>query len=146
MFTLLFPTPLVRWPVSFEVLLMDTGQERLVDAMLGGVPCKAIAWVDVKRIRVIDQQRGQRVVEGVRTWHGQAVVECDTVPAQWEYNSAVRFVGKVVDGEQEMEVNADVYIHHRLHRPMTANLTTMDRAARHRLQVRFTGAGNLRWQ
>lgn len=127
-------------------MMLETDQERFVDAMLGGVPCKAVAWVDVKRLRVVDEQRGQKMVEGVRTWHGHAIVECEVVPAQWEYNSAVRFVGKVVDGEQEFEVNADVYIHHRLHRPATASITSDDRAARHRLQVRFTGAGNLRWQ
>lgn len=120
---------------------------QLHDAYLGGIPCKAMAWVEVTRLRVVDGRSGQRLVDGIRTWHGQAIVQCDVVPTQWEYNSAVRYVGKVKDGEDVREIDAEVYIHHRLYRPprLASNSTQPHgEGAQHQLQVRFTGAGNLR--
>ena len=130
--------------------VMKTSAEtpaQLHDAYLGGIPCKAIAWVEVTRLRVVDGRSGQRLVDGIRTWHGQAVVQCDVVPTQWEYNSAVRYVGKVKDGDDEREIDAEVYIHHRLCRPLRSSSSSTQRngsGGQHHLQVRFTGAGNLR--
>ena len=116
------------------------------DAMLGGVPCKAIAWIEVTRLKVIDGRREFRTVEGVRTWHGRAFVDLERVPEQWQYNSAVQYTGKLRDGDEVRDICADVYIHYRVHRPTWDEMNGTDRMPLHRLQVRFTGAGNLRFR
>ena len=116
----------------------------LEEARLAGIPCRAMAWVQVTQLTVIDGRRGHRVVDGVRTWHGQAVVESDGPPAHWEYNAAVRYEGLVRVEDDLYEVDAEVYIHQRSHRPADrTDDETGDRPPRHRYQVRFTGAGNL---
>lgn len=124
---------------------VQTTDQVFEDATLGGVPCKAIAWVEVTRLKIIDGRQEPRTVDGVRTWHGRAFVDLENVPEQWQYNSAVRYEGKVRDGEDVRNVAADVYIHYRVHRPAWDDINGFDRPPLHRLQVRFTGAGNLRY-
>lgn len=112
--------------------------------MLAGIPCKAMAWVRTTRLTVVDGRKGQREVDGVRTWHGQAVVEREGPPPRWEYNAAVRYEGLVRAGDEVYEVSADVYIHQRFHRaPERSENDAGDRPPRHYFQVHFTGAGNL---
>jgi hypothetical protein len=118
--------------------------EALEEATLAGIPCRAMAWVRTTQLTVIDGRKGHRVVDGVRTWHGQAVVESEGPPPRWEYNAAVRYEGLVRKGDDLYEVSADVYIHQRFHRaPERSEYDAGDRPPRHYFQVRFTGAGNL---
>jgi hypothetical protein len=116
----------------------------LQEALLGGVPCKAYAYVEVTLVELPADEHGHvQVVEGIRTWRGKAVVEDPAFLARWQRGKVVRYEGKLQDGEQERQISADVYVYFTRH---ARARRFPDRKAGEEgpslIYVAFIGAGN----
>jgi hypothetical protein len=85
-------------------------EERLWHALLDGHTCKAVAWVQATSLDVLDGKGQVRRVPGVRRWRGRALIDRDAFPSDFPASRAVRYAGKVLDGDQEREINADVFL------------------------------------
>ncbi len=119
-------------------------EDMLQDAFLGGVPCKAYAYVEVRLVEIpVDEQGHVKIVEGIRTWRGEAVVEDPAFLALWQHDKFVRYEGKLQDGEDERQISADVYVHYTRH---ARARRFPDRKAGEEgpslIYVAFIGAGN----
>ena len=118
-------------------------EEMLHEAVLGGVPCKAVAFVEVTHVEVPAGERGHtEIVEGIRTWRGTAIVEAAALPG-WRLDKTLRYSGPLLDGEDKRHINAEVYIYRtrRLKPPRAAEPpSAANRSGR--IYVAFVGAGN----
>ena len=118
-------------------------EEMLGEAMLGGIPCKAVAYVEVTHVEVPAGERGHtEIVEGIRTWRGTAIVEATALPA-WRLDKTLRYHGRLLDGDAEREISADVYVYRTRRMKASRRADHPPEAARSsRIYVAFIGAGN----
>ncbi len=86
------------------------GKAFLRSASLNGFACQAIAWIHATSIDVLDGEGGTRRVPGVRSWRGRALVDRAALPPEFFSYKAVRYNGKVLDGDQERDILADVFL------------------------------------
>ena len=119
-------------------------EDMLQEAFLGGIPCRAYAYVEVTLVELpVDEQGHAKIVEGIRTWRGKAVVEDPAFLARWHYDKVVRYEGKLQDGEEERQISADVYVHYTRHARARRAPDRKDGEAEPSLiYVAFIGAGN----
>jgi hypothetical protein len=119
-------------------------EEMLQEAMLGGIPCRAFAYVEVIRVEVPADERGRtKLVEGVRTWRGTAVVEAPALPQRWHLDRALRYDGVLLDGDQERPISADVFVYQtRRTKPPHSPDRIAEAAEPQQIYVSFVGAGN----
>jgi len=91
---------------------VDNGvhEEKLWSASLNGHQCQAFAWVQATSIDVLDGRGGVRRVPGVRRWRGKALIDRDALPSDVSSNRAVHYSGKVLDGDRERTISADVFL------------------------------------
>lgn len=85
--------------------------EELWQASLGGHTCKAFAWIQSTSIDILDGKGKLCRVPGVRRWRGRALIDRSALPQDLTTPQALRYSGKVIDGDQERVINADVYLH-----------------------------------
>ena len=118
--------------------------EELRDAALDGLPCRAMAWVDITRLEVI--RKGEaRPIEGIRTWRGIAVVDSVTpkVVSTWT-NRTIPYTGCVRVGEDKRDVKAEVFITScKRNLASRAGKALPEEEAASVYFIEFTGAGNL---
>lgn len=118
-------------------------EEMLREAVLGGIPCKAVAYVEVTHVEVPAGERGRtKIVEGIRTWRGTAIVEAAALPA-WRLDKTLRYHGRLLDGEDEREISAEVYVYRtRRLKPVRSPDQPPEASRSNRIYVAFIGAGN----
>ncbi len=114
----------------------------LREARLGGTPCRAYAYVEVTLVEIPANDNGHpRIVEGIRTWRGKALVDDLTFLTHRRLDRALRYQGILHDGEEERHVDADVYVY-QTRRTRQAIPPDQPGEARHIIYVAFVGAGN----
>lgn len=118
-------------------------EERMQEAVLGGLRCRALAYVEVTRVDVPGGERGRtHTIDGVRTWRGSAIVDVTALPARWHLDKALRYDGPLVDGEQERWISDEVYIYQtRCTRPARSPDRDAE-AGSDRIHISFIGASN----
>lgn len=82
----------------------------LAEAHLDGLPCRGLAWIETTQVDVRDSKGVTRTVNGVRTWHGKAVIERGTFPVDQLYNRALEYNGVLTDGENERRIRGHVFV------------------------------------
>lgn len=107
---------------------------QLESARLGGLPCRACAWIHATRSRERTGPRTWEVVEGIRPWRGMALFRREAFPPQFIETGALLYEGAVLDGEQVRQVSAEVFVHTMQRRKQADAL----------IVVEFVGAGALR--
>jgi len=114
----------------------------LQEARLGGIPCRAYAYVEVTLVEVpADEQGGTKIVEGIRTWRGKALVEDLTFLKHRRLDRPLRYEGMLHDGDEERLISADVYVYQTRRTKRDVSPDQQDEA--HQLiYVAFVGAGN----
>ena len=119
-------------------------EDMLQDAFLGGIPCRAYAYVEVTLVEIpADEQGHMKVVEGIRTWRGKAVVEDPVFLTRWQRGKVIRYEGTLQDGDEERQISADVYVYFTRH--ARARLLADPEAGEDGpalIYVAFIGAGN----
>ena len=105
-------------------------------ASLNGQACEAFAWVQTTAINVLDGKGRSCKVEGVRSWRGRALVDRSAFPSGIPCDSAVQYTGKVKNGDEELDVSADVFLY------FTRCYATDPADAHGQTYVEFVGAGN----
>lgn len=85
-------------------------EEMLVEASLDGFPCKGYAWTEVTRVEVLEPGGKKKVVDGVRTWRGKAVITRGVFPLDRLFGNALIYKGPLEDGDQTRDITGYVYI------------------------------------
>ena len=85
--------------------------EELWKASLGGHTCKAFAWIQSTSVDILDGKGKVCQVPGIRRWRGKALIDRSSLPLDLTSPKALRYSGKVIDGDQERVISADVYLH-----------------------------------
>jgi hypothetical protein len=85
--------------------------EELWQASLGGHTCKAFAWIQSTSIDILDGKGKLCRVPGVRRWRGRALIDRSALPQDLTTPKALRYSGKVIDGNEERVISADVDLH-----------------------------------
>ena len=80
-------------------------------ASLNGYACEAFAWVQSTCLNILDGQGGVQTVAGVRRWRGRALIDREALKGAVSCDAPVRYTGKIRDGDDERDVNADVYLY-----------------------------------
>lgn len=118
-------------------------EQMLQEARLGGTPCKAYAYVEVTYVEVPADEHGQtKIVEGIRTWRGKAVVDDLTFLTRRRLDRALRYEGILHDGDEEHPISADVYVY-QTRRTKRDDDASAHSEAKPRIYVAFVGAGNV---
>lgn len=120
----------------------DITEDQLQDAQLGGVPCRAIAWLETTKVEPLPGRRSTGLVDGVRTWRGQAIVEDPAFLQKVQLNAPTPYEGAVIAGDETRQIQGDVYIYH-TRRTRPSRKQSDAEAAPQRIYVDFVGAGNL---
>ncbi len=116
-------------------------EQMLKEARLGNTPCRAYAYVEVTLVEVPVDEHGQtRIVEGIRTWRGKALVEDLTFLKQRRLDRPLRYEGILHDGDEERPISADVYVYQTRRTKLDAASDQEEPAQR--IYVAFVGAGN----
>ena len=117
-------------------------EKMLHEARLGGTPCRAYAYVEVTMVEVpADEQGHMKIVEGIRTWRGKALVDDLTFLTHRRLDRPLRYEGILHDGEQERPINADVYVY-QTRRTKREPVPGRDDSDHQWIYVAFIGAGN----
>ena len=117
-------------------------EKMLKEARLGGTPCRAYAYVEVTLVEVPADEHGHmKIVEGIRTWRGKALVDDLSFLTHRRLDRPLRYEGILHDGEQERRIDADVYVYQT--RRTKLDPPPEDAHEDHSLlYVAFIGAGN----
>ena len=116
-------------------------EQMLKEARLGNTLCRAYAYVEVTLVEVPVDEHGQtKIVEGIRTWRGKALVEDLTFLKQRRLDRPLRYEGILHDGDEERLINADVYVYQTRRTKLDAASDQEESAQR--IYVAFVGAGN----
>ena len=116
-------------------------EQMLKEARLGNTPCRAYAYVEVTLVEVPVDEHGQtRIVEGIRTWRGKALVEDLAFLKQRRLDRPLRYEGILHDGDEERHISADVYVYQTRRTKLDAASDQEETAQR--IYVAFVGAGN----
>ena len=119
-------------------------EQMLQEACLGGTPCRAYAYVEVTLVEVPADEHGHlKIVEGIRTWRGQALVDDLTFLRHRRLDRAIRYEGILHDGDEERRISADVYVY-QTRRTKREPDSDQNGEARQHIYVAFVGAGNTR--
>lgn len=111
--------------------------DMLEAASLAGIPCRALARLEVTRFEGAFGRRGQRLaVDGVRTWRGRAVIEDASFLQRWQHDAAVRYEGKLHAAGEVQTISADVFVY------STRRTRARTPGAPSLLYVEFVGAGS----
>ena len=119
-------------------------EDMLQEAFLGSVPCRAYAYVEVTLVEIpADEQGHVKVVEGIRTWRGKAIVEDPAFLTRWQRGKVLRYEGILRDGDEARQISADVYVYYTRHakaRPFPDRTAGEEESPL--IYVAFIGAGN----
>ena len=110
-------------------------------ATLGGIPCKAHAHVEVTLVEVPAAEGQHKIVEGVRTWRGTAVIQDAAFLARRRLDKPLRYEGILQDGDDERQISADVYVYH-TRRAKGDDEPEQEAPGLRPIYVSFVGAGN----
>ena len=116
-------------------------EKMLQEARLGDTPCRAYAYVEVTLVEVpFDEHGHTKIVEGIRTWRGKALVDDLSFLKHRRLDRPIRYEGILHDGDEERRISADVYVYQ-------TRRTKLDDApnqeeSHQRIYVAFVGAGN----
>ena len=117
-------------------------EQMLQEARLGGTPCRAYAYVEVTLVEVPADENGHmKIVEGIRTWRGKAVVDDQAFLTHRRLDRPLRYEGILHDGEEERRISADVYVY-QTRRIRIDPSENAEGEALQRIYVAFVGAGN----
>jgi hypothetical protein len=118
-------------------------EDELREAELEGVPCLALAWMNVTRLDVVTKGR-PAPIEGVRTWRGMAVVKNvnGKIVSTW-FNRIIRYSGWLRRGNEEQRITAHVFVtsFRRTHPGKSQGEPESDVWST--FHIEFTGAGNV---
>ena len=117
-------------------------EQMLQEARLGGTPCRAYAYVEVTLVEVpFDEHGHTKIVEGIRTWRGKALVDDLTFLTHRRLDRPLRYEGILHDGDEERHISADVYVY-QTRRTRLDPFPDRKDEAHQRIYVAFVGAGN----
>ena len=117
-------------------------EQMLQEARLGGTSCRAYAYVEVTLVEVPADENGHtKIVEGIRTWRGKAVVDDPTFLTHRRLDRPLRYEGILHDGDEERRISADVYVY-QTRRTRIDPSPGLEGDALQRIYVAFVGAGN----
>ena len=117
-------------------------EKMLQEARLGGMPCRAYAYVEVTLVEVPANDDGpMKIVEGIRTWRGKAIVDDLNFLTHRRLDRPLRYEGILHDGEEKRHIEADVYVY-QTRRMKRDSAPDQEGNAPQRIYVAFVGAGN----
>lgn len=117
-------------------------EKMLHTARLGDTPCRAYAYVEVTLVEVpVDEHGHTKIVEGIRTWRGKALVEDLSFLQHRRLDRPLRYEGILHDGDQERLISADVYVY-QTRRAQLEDASDQEEKPHQRIYVAFVGAGN----
>ena len=83
----------------------------LQDATLGGIACRAVAWVAVARYEAEARNQKREAPAGRRAWRGMALIEGTGMSSVGAWlNRAVPYNGMLQAGGELIPIAAEVYI------------------------------------
>ena len=117
-------------------------EQMLQEARLGGTPCRAYAYVEATFVEIpANDDEPKKIVEGIRTWRGKAVVDDLTFLTHRRLDRPLCYEGILHDGEEERPIKADVYVY-QTRRVKRDPAPGRESEAPQRIYVAFVGAGN----
>ena len=132
----------MRYPITGMAVLRLITEKMLQEARLGGTPCRAYAYVEVTLVEVPADENGQtKIVEGIRTWRGKALVDDLGFLTHRRLDRPLRYEGILHDGDQERHITADVYVYQTRRTKLDAS-PDREGEGLQRIYVAFVGAGN----
>jgi hypothetical protein len=137
---------IIAWNSEVMSIGKTISEDMLAEARLDGLPCKGLAWVETTKVDVRDSKGETRTVNGVRTWHGKAVLERGSFSYEQLYNRPLEYHGVLTDGESERRIKGHVFVSHLLttHAPYAGGDGQVQTGNYgKKIYVEFVGAGRL---